>query len=107
VRRIAEKVLARNNYRVVTADTLARAEAILEEDSDSFDLVFSDVVLPDGSGVDFCMRNRHKRPHLPVLLTSGYTGEKAQWEIITAEEIPFLQKPYSAAELLQAVARVF
>ncbi len=60
------------------------------------DLLFTDVVLPGGlSGVELARRVRAMHPRLPVLLTSGYTGD----DLGPVDDFPILHKPFRAREL--------
>jgi PAS domain S-box-containing protein len=66
------------------------------------DLLLTDLVMPGGrSGVDLANEAIRLRPGLPVILSSGYTGEalgpaeRAPW--------PLLRKPYSADALAQMI----
>jgi CheY-like chemotaxis protein len=64
----------------------------------TFDVIFSDVVMPGISGIEFAQLIRKRSPEIPVVLTSGYSH-------VLVEEgrhgFPLLHKPYSA----EAVAR--
>ncbi len=70
-----------------------------------FDLVFSDVVLPDRSGI-LLVQELLKRWKFEVIITSGYTDEKAHWDFIKEHNYRFLHKPYAVRDLLQAVREV-
>jgi PAS domain S-box-containing protein len=66
-------------------------------------LVITDVIMPGGkSGVDLAVTLSHERPELPILLSSGYTGQ----ELVRAHETPWplLRKPYALDALAQAMA---
>ncbi|MCD4827845.1 MAG: response regulator [Candidatus Cloacimonetes bacterium] len=101
---IARKILSRNNYQVIEATSRHETETILGNDDGGIDLAFIDVVLRDGNGLELARHIRKHHSKIHVLLTSGYTGDKAQFKSISEEGFPFLQKPFSAIELLQAVA---
>ncbi len=103
VRDFATKVLRRNGYVVFEAETVTEALGLLEKEQGRFDLVFSDVVLPDRSGVQLAEHLSRTNPSLPVLLSSGHTDERSQWKAIRDRALPFLEKPYSLPDLLRAV----
>ncbi len=103
VQRVAIAMLEGNGYQVCTAASLAEAEEVFAREKDKIDLLFSDIVLPDGSGIVLEEIFRASRPGLPVLMSSGYADEKMQWTLIQKKNLPFLQKPYSLEALLKAV----
>jgi PAS domain S-box-containing protein len=89
VREFACHLLDELGYRVVTA---ASGEEALERlESERFDILFSDVVMPGLSGIELARLARERDPTLPVLLASGYSEEivgaaGADYEIV--------RKPY-------------
>jgi len=99
----ARRALMKNGYCVIAVSSAAEAIATFEKEKDRIHLVFSDVVLPDGNGVELIERFLNKKPDLRMLLTSGYTDKKAQWLTIQEKKYPFLQKPYALFNLLNAV----
>jgi PAS domain S-box-containing protein len=103
-RLMAARVLREHGYQVVEAGDAADARRIFGEEP-AFALVISDVVLPDGNGVELTMGFREARPALPVVLMSGYADDRARWPDIRDRGMPFLQKPFSVVELLNTVAR--
>jgi CheY-like chemotaxis protein len=106
VRSFATKTLTRNGYKVTPAATASEAWHVFESRDGRFDLVFSDVILPDQSGLQLVSRILEHSPSLPVLMSSGYTDHKSHWSTIRERGIPFLPKPYAVARLLRAVKTV-
>ena len=106
VRKFAQKVLGENGYVVFEAANANEALDIFEREKGKFDLVFSDVILPDKSALQLLDQLLSRKPGLRVLLSSGYTDHKSQWPIIREREFPFLQKPYSLHDLLGAICTV-
>jgi CheY-like chemotaxis protein len=98
-----KKALNQYGYTVFLAKTLEEARRIFSEEQSRLDLVFSDVVLPDGSGINLIAEFMEQKPHLRVILSSGYTDHKLQWPLIQDRGYRFLQKPYSLAELLKTI----
>ncbi|HEY8383463.1 MAG TPA: PAS domain S-box protein [Microvirga sp.] len=90
-------------YETTWAANAMEALDLLRERSGQFDAVFSDVVMPGMSGVEFGHQVRHLYPGLPVLLTSGYSH-------VLAEEGPqgfeLLHKPYAVEDLSRMLRRV-
>ena len=84
----------------------ASAEEALALFDDSIALVFSDVVLPRMSGVELVEVLHEKRKDLPIILTSGYTGDRSRWPVIREKRYPFLQKPYNLDALLESVQKL-
>jgi PAS domain S-box-containing protein len=102
---MVEAMLIDLGHAVVRAERPAEAMKILRRKL-PFDLLLTDVVMPGGkSGVDLAQEAVKLRPGLPIILSSGYTGET----LSAAAEAPWplLLKPYSAetlAETIQTVA---
>ena len=103
VRHLTTKALTENGYQVVSAKNAAEARSLFEQERSRLDMVVSDVVLPDGTGVELVGEFRAVDPGLPVLLCSGYTDQKSQWETIQEKGYPFLQKPFNITDLLRKV----
>ena len=108
VAKFAARVLEQNGYRVTPAKTIREAKDIFaheeeEEGEERFRLLFSDVVLPDGDGVQLSQLILAMRPRTGVLMSSGYSDQKSQWFTIQERGYPFIQKPYSVRNLLKVV----
>ena len=81
-------------YQVSCATNAAEALAILKSPA-SIDLLFTDVVMPGGvNGVSLARTARELRPGLPILLSSGFVGERAWTDDV---EFELLDKPYETA----------
>ncbi len=106
VRTLAARVLASAGYEVKAASSVAEGEAALSESGARFDLVFSDVVLPDGNGVELVEKALVRNPKIGVLISSGYTDERSRWHTIQDRGFPFLAKPHSPSRLLAAIRDV-
>ena len=103
VRDFATRALTRHGYQVVATATIAEARAAFQKANGQFDLLFTDVVLPDGDGLALAEFLLSIKPDLRVLFTSGYTDEKSRWPHIQELGLRFLQKPYPVQDLLQAL----
>jgi PAS domain S-box-containing protein len=97
----ASTLLGELGQTVTWAKSATEALRLLESGDSSFDLVFSDVVMPGVDGVALGQEIRRRWPELRVVLTSGYSH-------VLAEEghhgFTVLQKPYSVDGLLRMLA---
>lgn len=103
VRKLAVEILRRGGYKPHGVSSARDALELL--DQESFDLVVSDVVMPEMTGVEFLYELRERRPDLPVVLMTG--GSKEPERTTKAVELGasgLVYKPFSHAELRDAVA---
>lgn len=98
VREYLQALLAREGYRVILASGHNDALAIAES-GEPFDLVVSDVMMPDGSGPELIARLRTTRPHVPAVFISGISREEFE-AMAPGQEHNFLQKPFEGARLV-------
>jgi two-component system, cell cycle sensor histidine kinase and response regulator CckA len=103
VRQFLQTALKDNGYAVFSVSTVGEALSLYEKEKGRFDLIFSDVVLPDKSGIDLIEQLLDGNPKLNILLSSGYTDHKSQWPRIQQRKFQYLQKPYSLKTLLRTV----
>jgi PAS domain S-box-containing protein len=96
-------LLAEQGHSITHASTADEALARLHADP-TFDLVFSDMVMPgDLDGLDLARRIQAKWPALPVLLATGYSDAANR---ATEEGFTLLTKPYPPDVLLAAIREV-
>jgi signal transduction histidine kinase/CheY-like chemotaxis protein len=103
VRELLEEVLGRNGYTVLTASSGAEAVQISEFYEGEVHLLVTDVVMPGMSGPDVASRLRARRPGIRVVFLSGYTDDALAAKGGLAAGEHFLQKPFSASELVQLI----
>jgi PAS domain S-box-containing protein len=103
LRKVTVSILTDKGYEVFTAENAENASEIFEAENHNFDLILSDVVLPDESGLSLVSRLIALKPDLRVIMTSGYTDQRSQWTSIKEMGIKFLQKPFSLKVLLKAI----
>ncbi len=98
----ASQLLERNGYRVLRAHDGKEALAIAEAHSGPIDLVFTDMVMPGMSGPETAAAIRAARPRIKLLFSSGYS-EEMNVRRGSEAKLPFVPKPYSAEQLLEAI----
>jgi signal transduction histidine kinase/ActR/RegA family two-component response regulator len=104
--RLAEEVLASLGYEPVGALGALEALRVFRAAPERFDVVLSDVVMPDMTGPELVRELRRLQPALPVILMSGYGGPDLQAQSHAAGAQAVLMKPLAAAELAACLASV-
>jgi CheY-like chemotaxis protein len=104
VRDLTVQVLERAGYDVVSVGS-ARDALELVSNGAQLDLVVSDVVMPELSGVDLLTEIRASRPELPIVLMTGGSPEPERTaRALELGASAIVYKPYTHAELRDAVA---
>jgi PAS domain S-box-containing protein len=111
IRRLTARVLRGAGYEVTEADSGNSAALVLEQHKRRtdvpFDLVISDVVMPDGSGSRVLEAMQKHSPTTRLLWVTGYVGHVGPGEEYRApSDHAVLHKPWTPAELLARVRRV-
>jgi signal transduction histidine kinase/HAMP domain-containing protein len=92
-------------YRVVCARNGAEAILMLESGQE-FELLFSDVVMPNGmNGVELAGEARRLKKGIKILLTSGYAGDVLERHQ-AVDEFPIIDKPFHLADLAQRLRSI-
>ena len=97
------RLLATRGHHVVTAEGAASAVAAAE--GTDFDLLISDLGLPDGSGLDLIRQLRATRP-IPGIALTGHGMDDDIRRSREAGFVEHLTKPVDFRSLEEAIARV-
>jgi len=92
IRRSLKAALGRREHDIVTAATLDEGRRFSRA---GFDLVFLDVMLPDGNGVDLLPELLAADPGTPVVMISGHADIDVAVQAIRSGAYDFLEKPLS------------
>ncbi|WP_084125918.1 PAS domain-containing sensor histidine kinase [Demequina sp. NBRC 110054] len=104
VRAFASERLRGLGHTVHAAASGPEALALMET-LDQVDLLFTDVIMPDGmTGRDLADEVHQRRPEVPVLFTSGYTENVVLHDGRLDEGVLLLSKPYTAQQLTERVS---
>lgn len=101
VRDSTGKGLQMNGYTVFTASTGSEAEQMFNREKGAIDVIFSDVVLPDTSGIVLTEKLKEINSNLKILMCSGYADEHIGSLEFQNKNFLFLQKPYTLSEVLK------
>lgn len=88
-------------HDATVCDNANRAVELLR--NEKFDLIFSDVVMPGKSGLEFLQEIRNAGVNAPVILISGQANIEMAVRATKLGALDFLEKPLSTDKLLVAV----
>ena len=106
VREVTHDLLVRIGYDVLVAKDTASAISALEDLSKPVDLLVTDVVMPDMSGLALAERLKALQPDLKVLFVSGYMDDALKEHLNLLGETPILFKPFKRDALAAKVKDV-
>ncbi|MFH1888447.1 MAG: PAS domain S-box protein [Pseudomonadota bacterium] len=104
--RLAQRILSRLGYRVLTAQTPGEALILAEKHPDPLNLLITDVVMPGMNGRELSERLTALKPGVKVLFMSGYTADVIAHHGVLAEGLHFIQKPFIQGPLARKVRSV-
>ena len=104
VRALARTTLERAGYRVLAAQDGNSAITLAAAYPGRIDLLLTDVIMPGMNGRELAEQLTAMRPGVPVLFTSGYTGNVLADLGLPAAGVAFLDKPFTPRSLTTAVA---
>jgi len=103
---MGKELLAELGYRVVATKSSLEALALFEAGPARFDVIITDQTMPDMTGAALAKAMRALRPHIPIILCTGFShsvnAETSEVEGISA----FVMKPLTKKELATTIRRV-
>jgi PAS domain S-box-containing protein len=100
------EVLSRLGYEPVSFSDSRAALAAFEAAPGRFDVVLTDEVMPGLTGTGLANVVRRRRPDLPIVLVSGYSGPLLTQQALAAGVSELLTKPLQSREIAATLARV-
>jgi two-component system, cell cycle sensor histidine kinase and response regulator CckA len=106
VRKVVSRMLTARGFEVHAAASGSEAMALFDApELEDFDLLVTDLMMPDGGGLVVARNMTARMPNLKVLLVSGYsTSGTDGWE---PGRFRFLTKPFGSTELAKAIEDLF
>src|SRR5262245_51991483 len=104
VRRFVSRALSEFGYEVTTAGDGAAGLAVAAAAPKPFDLLFTDLMMPEMNGDELAGRLRSQWPSLKVLYLTGHSERLFAERMTLWADEAFLDKPCTVAALLEAVS---
>jgi two-component system, cell cycle sensor histidine kinase and response regulator CckA len=106
VRAFAMRALTTRGYTVVEANTGEVALETILSDKEGFELILSDVVMPEMDGPTFLSEIRKRGFKTKFIFMSGYAEDAFERNLENPDDFAFLQKPFSLKQLAEKVKDV-
>jgi two-component system, cell cycle sensor histidine kinase and response regulator CckA len=106
VRLVTGRMLSELGHQVATADSGRRGVELLQQQSDTIDLVILDLTMPEQSGEQTLEQLRLVRTDIPVVITSGFQAEDASSLLRRPNVVGFLDKPHTMTSMEMLLASV-
>ena len=101
----ASAALSSFGYTVIKAKNGQAALEKIESENLKFDLIITDIIMPELNGKEFVEKAREIYPSLKVVFVSGYTYNHIVNNGLLEEGVNFVQKPYSLKALATVVRK--
>jgi PAS domain S-box-containing protein len=98
--------LARFGYRTSTFTSAEAALQTLSDDTEEYDLIITDMTMPRMSGEDLLREALRVRPHVPVVLCTGYSASMTPERAYELGAAGYLNKPLGVNDLALQVRRI-
>jgi len=99
--KLLEKFLIKKAYDVTVA--FSAEEARLAMKKESFDLILTDLRLPDSDGIGLMSEFKISNPEIPVVLMTGYSDVNTAVKAIKNGAADYISKPFNPDEVLLVI----
>jgi PAS domain S-box-containing protein len=101
LRQSVRRILEQNGYRVIVAPDGREALKVGDQSKQEFDLLVTDIAMPQMRGTELAARLLERHPQMRVLYMSGYSEEK-----VPTAESNFIPKPFRRDALIRKIREV-
>lgn len=104
-----KRLLIREGYQVTTA--LSGQWALKKVEDDGFDLVISDIKMPEMDGIETVRKIRefltqHGKNQVPEIFITAYAKEDVYQEALALNAAGYIEKPFDVKTLVETVSKV-
>jgi PAS domain S-box-containing protein len=106
VSNILNQILSQLGYRVIITNSSLNALEIFQQHPEKFDLVITDMIMPEMNGLELSKKLRKIDSHLPILMISGHGYNVSRKKLKEAGINQLIHKPILTHELAKSVHKV-
>ncbi len=100
-----KRILGAEGYNIITTDK--GEDAIKKVSNEEFDLLISDIRLPDVNGITVLRESKIVQPKLDVVIITGYPTLEDAKESVKLGAFEFIEKPFTPEFMLNVAKKVF
>ncbi|KVV13222.1 sigma-54 dependent transcriptional regulator [Flavobacterium sp. TAB 87] len=100
--KLLEKFLIKNSYEVTTSFSAADARVAIQ--NETFDLILTDLRLPDADGINLLNEFKKLNSEIPVVLMTGYSDVNTAVKAIKNGASDYISKPFNPDEVLLVIS---
>jgi CheY-like chemotaxis protein len=100
-----KRILGAEGFNIITADR--GEDAIKKISSEEFDLLISDIRLPDTNGITVLRESRTIQPKMDVVIITGYPTLEDAKESVRLGAFEFIEKPFTPDFMINVATKVF
>lgn len=100
--KLLEKFLIKNGHTISTSYTAAEARNVIK--NKIFDLILTDLRLPDTDGIELMTEFKTVFPEIPVILMTGYSDVNTAVKAIKNGAADYISKPFNPDEVLLVIS---
>jgi DNA-binding NtrC family response regulator len=103
VRTLSARAFERAGHSVDMAEDGAQGLALIVEAQGGYDIVVSDIRMPEMDGIEMAKAAAQKFPGLKIVLMTGYADQRERAEELNGIILDVVQKPFTLAEIRSRV----
>ena len=100
--KMLEKFLIKNSHSLTISYTATEARNAIK--NESFDLILTDLRLPDADGIELMAEFKIEFPKVPVILMTGYSDVNTAVKAIKNGAADYISKPFNPDEVLLVIS---
>jgi two-component system, cell cycle sensor histidine kinase and response regulator CckA len=104
--KLNKMILEKNGYTVTATTSSSKALETFKADPQSFDILITDIAMPDISGDDLVREIKKIRPGIPVIICTGFSEKMSEEDAKEQGIAKYLKKPTGKDALLKALRSV-
>lgn len=106
VRDVIVRMLEAGGFSVLTASCGEGALSISRRKDVQIDLLVTDIVMPEVSGLELADRFSEERPGVPILFMTGFSEEAVDGKGISGENRGWILKPFTLEEIVARARKI-